>query len=70
MTVEDDGTGIPDEAKGKIFEKGFKSGDEAGTGLGLYMVREIAESYDGNIEVKDSDLGGASFEVSLKRNKA
>ncbi|MGM0406304.1 MAG: PAS domain S-box protein, partial [Thermoplasmatota archaeon] len=67
VTIEDDGTGISDDIKEKIFERGFKRGKKAGTGLGLYMVREIAESYDGCIEVKDSELGGARFEVRLKK---
>ena len=67
VTIEDDGSGIPDDIKEKIFEKGFKSGTNAGTGLGLYMVREIAESYGGSVEVEDSKLGGARFEIHLKR---
>ncbi|MFP4185363.1 MAG: MASE3 domain-containing protein [Thermoplasmata archaeon] len=67
VTVEDDGEGIPDELKGKVFEKGFKRGKKAGTGLGLYMVKEIVESYGGNVSVKDSELGGARFDVKLKR---
>ncbi len=65
--VEDDGVGIPEEIKDKIFGKGFKRGETAGTGLGLYMVKEIAESYGGSVEVKDSELGGARFEIHLQR---
>jgi len=67
ITVEDDGEGISDDLKEKIFDKGFKSGESAGTGLGLYMVKEIVEGYDGSVEVKDSELGGAGFDVMLKR---
>ncbi|MBS3817380.1 MAG: PAS domain S-box protein [Candidatus Thermoplasmatota archaeon] len=67
VTVEDNGVGIPDEMKEKIFEKGFKKGDNAGTGLGLYMIKEIAKSYDGSVEVKDSNFGGARFEIHLER---
>ncbi len=67
VTLEDDGAGISDEAKDKIFEKGFKAGESFGTGLGLYMVKEIANSYGGDVEVKDSDMGGARFEVRLKK---
>ncbi len=67
VTVEDDGSGISDEIKDEIFGKGFKSGEDRGTGLGLYLAKEIAENYDGSVEVKDSDMGGARFEVSLKR---
>lgn len=66
ITIEDDGRGIPDDKKDKIFEKGFKEGEEAGTGLGMYMAKKIVENYGGNIEVKDSKLGGARFDVILK----
>lgn len=66
ITVEDDGKGIPDENKEKIFEEGFKSGDAAGTGLGLHLVKRITESYGGSIEVKDSELGGAKFITRVK----
>jgi len=69
VCVEDDGVGIDDEVKEKIFKKGFKKGETAGTGLGLYMVKEIAESYDGSVEVKDSSLGGAKFVIHLFREK-
>ncbi len=65
--VEDDGKGIPDEMKNKVFEKGFKKGKNAGLGLGLYMVKEIAQNYNGKVEIKDSDLGGARFVVRLER---
>ncbi|MBS3817492.1 MAG: PAS domain S-box protein [Candidatus Thermoplasmatota archaeon] len=67
MTLKDDGSGISDDVKDKIFEKGFKSGETAGTGLGLYMVKEIVENYGGSVDVKDSDLGGVEFEVRLKK---
>ncbi len=67
ITVEDDGKGISDEDKNKIFEKGFKSGKTGGSGLGLFLVKEIAESYGGSVEVNDSELGGARFDVHLKK---
>jgi len=67
VSVEDDGKGIPDEIKDKIFDRGFKKGENSGSGLGTFLVKEIVESYDGSIEVKDSELGGARFEIYLKR---
>nr|AGF93412.1 membrane protein containing ATP-binding region, ATPase-like protein [uncultured organism] len=66
ISVEDDGDGIPDQTKGKIFEKGFKKGGNAGSGLGLSLVKEIAEGYKGKIKAGDSELGGAKFKVSFK----
>ncbi len=65
VSVEDDGKGIPDQKKNKIFQIGFRQGDSARSGIGLHLVKEIAESYKGRIEVKDSSLGGARFDVHL-----
>ncbi len=67
VIVEDDGKGINEEDKEKIFEKGYKTAESGGSGLGLYLVKEIAETYGGSVEVKDSNLGGARFEVQLKK---
>ncbi|MFW5952942.1 MAG: GAF domain-containing protein [Candidatus Natronoplasma sp.] len=67
IRVEDDGKGIPDEYKERICEKGFKRGSGSGTGLGMYMVKEIINSYDGEIEVKDSEMGGARFDLYLPK---
>jgi len=67
IQIKDDGVGIPEEEKGAIFERGYKKGNKAGTGLGLHLVKTIVESYDGNIEVKDSRLGGARFDIYLKK---
>lgn len=67
FSIEDDGEGIPEDIEDRIFERGFKSGENAGSGLGLYLVNEIAESYGGRIEVEDSKLGGARFDVHLQK---
>ena len=69
VTVEDDGKGISDEDKDKVFKRGFKSSETGGTGLGLFLVKEIADSYGGSIEVSDSEMGGARFDVRLKRSQ-
>lgn len=68
FTLEDDGKGIPDYEKKKIFERGYTTNSEWGTGLGLFLVKILLDSYDGNIEVKDSDLGGARFDIYLKKD--
>ncbi len=66
-TFEDDGKGILDEHKDDIFEKGFTTDEERGTGLGLFLVKMLMDIYDGKIEIKKSDLGGARFDIHLKR---
>ncbi len=67
ITVEDDGKGIPDDLKEKVFEKGYKNKDTGGSGLGMFLAKQIVENYDGSIEVEDSKQGGASFIVRLKK---
>ncbi|MFW5946466.1 MAG: PAS domain S-box protein [Candidatus Natronoplasma sp.] len=67
IIFEDDGVGIPDEKKEKILEKGFKQGKSGGSGLGLYLVKKVIDSYDGRLEVKDSELGGVRFDIYLER---
>ncbi|MFW9993222.1 MAG: PAS domain S-box protein [Candidatus Odinarchaeota archaeon] len=67
VTLEDDGKGIPDSYKDGIFRRGFKGAGSKGSGLGLFLVKTIAGAYGGSITVKDSALGGARFEVTLKK---
>ncbi len=67
VTIEDSGCGIPEEIREKIFEKGFKRGDEAGSGLGMYLVKRIVEDYGGNIDLEESELGGAKFDIILQK---
>lgn len=65
--IEDDGKGVSEESKNKLFERGFRGGTSSGLGIGLYLVKKIVEKYDGEIEVKDSELGGARFDIILKK---
>ena len=65
-TVEDDGDGIPQEKKEEIFEKGYTTVNSS-SGLGLYLVKDIVEHYGGCVEVKESELGGARFDVHLQK---
>lgn len=65
VTVEDDGIGIPDDEKDRILEKGYKGAESTGSGLGMHLAARIAETYDGEFDVRDSDLGGARFDVTL-----
>jgi signal transduction histidine kinase len=70
ITVEDDGTGIPDGDKERILEKGYKGAESPGSGLGMHLVARIVETYDGEFQVLDSELGGARFDVTLPRARA
>ena len=73
IEIDDDGPGIPFEAREKIFMP-FARLDTSrtlstgGYGLGLAYVKLMAEFHDGNAFVVTSPLGGARFVVSLKSN--
>lgn len=70
LTVEDDGPGVPDDERDRIFER-FARLDESrdrssgGSGLGLALVRELAEDHDGTVAVGTSPMGGAAFTVKV-----
>lgn len=70
ITIADNGNGIPDDMKERIFEPFFridKSRSRAlgGVGLGLSLVKEIVRVHGGSISVKDNSNGGTVFEVSF-----
>ncbi|UVI40796.1 sensor histidine kinase [Qipengyuania spongiae] len=67
--VEDDGMGIPEEQRTRIFDRGARlDTGKPGTGLGLAIVRDVAEIYGGSVELTESeDLGGLMSVLSLPR---
>jgi PAS domain S-box-containing protein len=67
ILVEDDGPGIPVENMQRIFEPFFTTKQDVGTGLGLWLSKEIVERHGGCIEVISSELGltGAAFSILL-----
>ncbi|MEZ5954187.1 MAG: PAS domain S-box protein [Hyphomonas sp.] len=67
LSVADNGPGIPDGNKTRIFESFFTT-DERGTGLGLAVVKRIARAHGGRISAHDAPEGGALFELVLPRN--
>lgn len=67
VRVEDDGDGIEPDEREKIFRQGYSTGDTTNSGLGMYIVSELVESYGGEVTLSDSDLGGARFDVTLQR---
>jgi len=62
--VEDDGPGIPERERGKIFEDGYSTTVE-GSGLGLAVVAAVADAHGWEIRVADGTAGGARFEVAI-----
>ncbi len=66
LLVKDNGIGIKDEYKDKIFEMFFRGTDKSvGTGLGLYVVKEIIEKLNGTINVRSEFEKGSEFEINF-----
>jgi two-component system nitrogen regulation sensor histidine kinase NtrY len=64
IEVSDDGCGIPDEDKGKLFEPYFST-KKSGTGLGLTIVNAIISDHNGYIRVRDNKPKGTTFLIEL-----
>lgn len=70
LSVEDTGSGIPEELRERVFEPFFRvdksrSRELGGVGLGLALVREIVRVHDGSITVRSNPSGGTIFDVTL-----
>ena len=74
ISVSDNGPGIPDEAKPRIFERFYRADkarsrsietDGGGAGLGLAISRWIAEAHGGSLELTHSDHSGTTFLIKL-----
>jgi two-component system sensor histidine kinase CiaH len=70
FSVTDEGQGIPDKEKKKIFQKFYRIGSEEtrttqGTGLGLYLCKKIAEDHNADIQVTDNAPTGCIFTVKF-----
>jgi signal transduction histidine kinase len=68
LQVADHGIGIADEEKSRIFDKFYRVGSEdtrntKGTGLGLYIVKQVLDKHEASIRVKDNRPEGSIFEV-------
>jgi len=58
--IEDDGPGVPQDAREHVFESGY-SAESEGTGLGLAIVQGVADAHDWRLQLTESTTGGARF---------
>jgi signal transduction histidine kinase len=70
LEVSDEGIGIADEEKKKVFDKFYRIGNEQtrrtkGTGLGLFICKKIVQSHSGEIQVIDNVPQGSTFIVTF-----
>jgi K+-sensing histidine kinase KdpD len=68
LSIKDEGVGITDQEKSKIFDKFYRVGNEStrttqGTGLGLYLCKKIATDHHAAIQVSDNQPTGSIFTV-------
>lgn len=71
--VADSGIGINDQEKSRIFEKFYRVGSEdtrktKGTGLGLFIVKQVLDKHQASIKVKNNQPSGTIFEVTFNAN--
>lgn len=67
LTIEDDGPGVPEDQRQRITERGERLDTQhPGQGIGLSIVKDIIDSYEGELNLHDSALGGAAFSVRLQ----
>jgi signal transduction histidine kinase len=70
IQVIDDGPGIPDNVKAKIFDWFFTTKPPGeGTGLGLAVSQEILQAHGGNLRLEDTPGGGATFVLEIPRER-
>jgi len=77
LSIADTGTGIPEEMRGRIFERFFRAdkarsraeSDGGGAGLGLAISRWIAEAHQGRLELTRSDSAGSTFTAYLPASR-
>ena len=64
VCVEDDGPGVPPDQRERILRRGERlDRQHPGQGIGLAVVKDIIESYDAQLALEDSMLGGAAFRI-------
>lgn len=68
LSIADQGPGIPDLEKKRVFERFYRIGNEQtriakGTGLGLFIVQHIVKGHNGSIAIRDNSPKGSIFEM-------
>ncbi|RJX41965.1 hypothetical protein DM826_09910 [Halonotius aquaticus] len=65
VAIADNGPGVPEGQREEIFGKGEKGLESDGSGIGLYLVYTLVDSYGGSVWVEDNEPEGAVFVVEL-----
>jgi signal transduction histidine kinase len=70
IDIEDNGPGMPEEARENIFKPFTGSAREGGTGLGLSIAHDIMRAHGGDIRLERSDSNGTLFRLVLPLRQA
>lgn len=70
IQVADNGMGIPNHEKKRVFDKFYRIGNEdtrnaKGTGLGLYIVNKVIQAHNGTVEIQDNQPKGTIFNITI-----
>jgi signal transduction histidine kinase len=69
LEVSDRGPGVPEELRGRVFERFARGGGDAatgaGSGLGLAIVRAVADAHGGSVSLGEAEGGGARFTLRV-----
>ena len=68
IKIKDDGRGIDDAEKDRIFNRSYNKDDYKGRGMGLFLVRIAIERYGGSIFLEDNEPKGAAFVIKLQKH--
>ncbi len=63
IRVDDEGEGIAEQIRARVFTKFWKHGVRGGTGLGMYLVNGLVRVHGGEVQIADSDTGGARLDI-------
>jgi signal transduction histidine kinase len=63
IRVDDEGEGIAEAIRARVFTKFWKHGVRGGTGLGMYIVNGLTRVHGGEVRISDADSGGARLEI-------
>ena len=64
MTVDDQGEGIAEEIRQRVFTKFWKHGARGGSGLGMYLVNGLVKAHGGMLDIDDAPGGGARIAIA------
>ncbi|HPU12925.1 MAG TPA: PAS domain-containing sensor histidine kinase [Aeromicrobium sp.] len=69
VSITDQGPGIDEDLRVRVFSRFWRSGPGAGSGLGMFIVRGVVDQHGGIIDIEDASEGGALIKVWLPVNE-